>query len=205
MRTSRRRGFVLAVVLLVVAGTAFLIGRASLGDPVEASPSAVDIGFSQDMAVHHEQAIVMSTLAQTRAGASVRTIASGILVGQSQEVGAMRGWLRLWEEPSVDPHPMSWMSSMSHMGGMPGMEHREMPGMATSGQLTRLAQLEGVPFDRLFLQLMIRHHRGGITMAADARKHAALQVVRDAAATMIVEQTEDLAALRALLSATSSS
>ena len=67
--------------------------------------------------------------------------------------------------------------------------------------MAQLARVQGARFDRLFLQLMIRHHRGGIEMAADARKHAALAVVREAAATMLVEQVEDIATMRSLLSA----
>lgn len=191
---TTRRLLASVAVLVVVAGAAFTIGRASSG----AKPSAVDVGFSQDMAVHHEQAILMATLAQTRGGATVRTIVSGILVGQSQEVGAMRGWLRLWDEPAVDPHPMRWMSSMK---GMAGMSNAAMPGMAKPSQLTQLARLQGTKFDRSFLRLMIRHHRGGIEMASDARRHASLKVVRDAAATMIVEQVQDISAMQSLLSA----
>ncbi|GAB3851489.1 DUF305 domain-containing protein [Nocardioides maradonensis] len=189
---------VVAIVAAVVAG--FALGRGSAPAPATSRPSAVDVGFSQDMAVHHEQAILLSTLAQTRGTRTVRTIANGILAGQSQELGALRGWLRLWGEPAVDPQPMAWMGGERVMPGMPGMV-MPMPGMATGGQLTRLAQLQGRRFDVLFLQLMIRHHQGGILMAADARQHAALGVVRDAAASMIVQQVEDIGAMRALLRA----
>ena len=188
-------------VLVVLAVGAFALGRATAPDDPP-RPSAVDVGFTQDMAVHHEQAVLMSTLAQTRAGATVRTIADGILTGQSQELGALRGWLRIWGESAVDPHPMSWMSTGS-MAGMQGMKEMAMPmpGMATGGQLTRLARLQGKRFDVLFLQLMIRHHQGGILMAADAREHAGLSVVRAAASSTIVQQTEDIGAMRALLRA----
>ncbi|GAB4012984.1 DUF305 domain-containing protein [Nocardioides ultimimeridianus] len=203
----RRRAHVptvLLVLLALVAAAAggFSLGRGSAPDttalatPGPPGPTSVEVGFSQDMAVHHEQAVLMATLAQTRATTPVRTIANGILGGQSQELGALRGWLRLWGEPAVDPHPMAWMTGMQGMAGM-----HAMPGMATSGQLSRLAGLEGRRFDVLFLQLMIRHHQGGIQMAADARQHARLAVVRDAAASMIVQQVEDLGAMRALLRA----
>jgi len=196
---THRRTFFAVIAALLVAVAAFAAGHLTAGRG-EMTPSAVDVGFSQDMAVHHEQAILMSTLAQTRGDATVRTIASGILTGQSQEVGAMRGWLRLWHQPAVDAHPMSWMSTM-HGHGMAGMSNATMPGMAEPTQLTRLAQLHGASFDRLFLQLMIRHHRGGVSMAADARRHAGLKVVLEAAATMIVEQVEEIGAMQALLAA----
>lgn len=196
------------LALVAVAAGGFALGRGSAPDPAPPGPpgpTSVDVGFSQDMAVHHEQAVLMATLAQTRATTTVRTIANGILGGQSQELGALRGWLRLWGDPAVDPHPMAWMArtqGTQGMQGMPGMSGgHTMPGMATSGQLTRLAGLGGRRFDVLFLQLMIRHHQGGILMAADARQRAQLAVVRDAAASMIVQQVEDLGAMRALLRA----
>ncbi|HJQ07600.1 MAG TPA: DUF305 domain-containing protein [Nocardioides sp.] len=195
----RRVALLLALVAVLAVGAGgFALGRGSAPDRrTTTGPAAVDVGFSQDMAVHHEQAILMSTLAQTRGTVTVRTIANGILAGQSQELGALRGWLRLWDAPAADPHPMAWMSTEHTMPGM----SMPMPGMATGGQLTRLAQLQGRRFDVLFLQLMIRHHQGGILMAADARQHAALGVVRDAAASMIVQQVEDIGAMRALLRA----
>jgi uncharacterized protein (DUF305 family) len=40
-----------------------------------------------------------------------------------------------------------------------------MPGMATPAQLAELAHADGVPAERLFLTLMIAHHRGGVLMA----------------------------------------
>ena len=39
-----------------------------------------------------------------------------------------------------------------------------MPGMLSPVQLRELDSAEGVAFDRLFLQDMIRHHEGAITM-----------------------------------------
>jgi uncharacterized protein (DUF305 family) len=185
-----------AVLVLVVVAVAFVVGRGSTPAPHEAAgPGAVDIGFSQDMIAHHQQAILMATLAGTRAGPTVRAIAASILGSQSQELGALAGWLRLWGRPQVDAHPMAWMG-MSGMGPTAAM-----PGMATPQQTSRLSTLQGRRFDVLFLQLMIRHHQGGVTMAAAARQHAGLSVVRQAAAAMIVEQADDIATMRALLRA----
>ena len=39
-----------------------------------------------------------------------------------------------------------------------------MPGMLTGEQMARLAAAKGAEFDRLFLQLMIQHHQGALTM-----------------------------------------
>ena len=42
-----------------------------------------------------------------------------------------------------------------------------MPGMLTADEMNRLAQTKGAAFDRLFLEGMIKHHGGAITMVED--------------------------------------
>lgn len=193
------RRYALTVIELIVAlVVAFMIGRLTAPSASTAEPGAVDIGFSQDMAVHHEQAITMAGLAQTRGGPAVRALANTILVNQSQEVGLLRGWLKLWGEPAASSTPMSWMQDAS-MGGMKGS--MSMSGMASPRQMHELWARTGKRFDVLFLQLMIRHHEGGIEMARYAAANAKLGTVRDAARAMAVAQIEDLAQMRPLLEA----
>jgi len=42
-----------------------------------------------------------------------------------------------------------------------------MPGMLTPEEMERLAAANGAEFDRLFLQGMIKHHGGALTMVSD--------------------------------------
>ncbi len=194
----KRLAAYLEIALLVVVAVG--VGRLSNHHSTAATPDAVDVGFSQDMAVHHEQAVLMANLAQRRGSAAVASLANAILVDQSQEVGMMRGWLRLWNRPAVDPTPMAWLPQGQAMV-MAGSGAEAMPGMATPGQLATLATLRGKRFDVLFLQLMIRHHEGGLEMCRYAEEHAKLGVVRSAARSMAVEQLEDLGQLEAILKA----
>ena len=39
-----------------------------------------------------------------------------------------------------------------------------MPGMLSQAEMDKLASLKGAEFDRLFLEGMIKHHQGAITM-----------------------------------------
>jgi uncharacterized protein (DUF305 family) len=203
---------VLGIIIGLVG--AFLIGRASTepGSPDHRAeqPSATDVGFCQDMGSHHEQAVLMSNLAGGRAGPAVKTLANSILVSQSQELGVVRGWLQLWGAPAESSVPMGWMSGAPnqngrHDGGMhdsaamsmqPGTG---MPGMASPEELTSLWAKSGKDFDVLFLQLMLRHHQGGVEMARYAATNAKLPLVRQAAETMLYQQVEDIGQLRALL------
>jgi len=176
---------------------------------VQSRPSAIDVGFSQDMAVHHEQAVLMSNLAETRANLAVKALADSILIGQSQELGVLRGWLLLWSKPAASSSPMSWMSGgaspmhgvMDGKTGMTSSPENSMPGMASPEELNELWTKSGKDFDVLFLQLMIRHHQGGAMMAQYAAIHGTFDVLRQTAKIMISEQAQDIGQMQALLKA----
>jgi uncharacterized protein (DUF305 family) len=58
---------------------------------------------------------------------------------------------------------MAWMPGHSHMA--PATDGVLMHGMASDAERRRLSDANGVDAEILFLQLMIRHHEGGIVMA----------------------------------------
>ncbi|HUE77869.1 MAG TPA: DUF305 domain-containing protein [Longimicrobiales bacterium] len=121
--------------------------------------TAADVRFMRGMLVHHAQALVMTDLAEERAASeSLRMVARRIEISQASEIGLMRRWLgdRGETVPPLD---------MSGHGGAGG--HMHMPGMATDEELARLAAASGVTFDRLFLELMIRHHEGALVMVSE--------------------------------------
>lgn len=178
--------------------------RARAGDTPK--PAVADIGFSQDMITHHHQAVLMAMMAMTRATPAVRPIAQSILRSQSKQIGVMRGWLQAWGAPLANPHPMAWMQdSMSGMGQQEQSERlpssMPMPGMASSKQLAKLWQARGKAFDILFMQLMTRHHEGGVLMARDAEQLANLDYVREAARGIVYEQYLEIGEMKARLNA----
>jgi uncharacterized protein (DUF305 family) len=172
-------------------------------------PGPADIGFCQDMVAHHEQAVLMATLAMDRATPAVHALAQSILVSQSSEIGVMRGWLQLWGAPLVSPtKPMAWMTdSTDALRGLtrPATPKAgaHMPGMASPADLQKLWQARGKPFDILFMQLMTRHHEGGVMMASDVQNSAQLQAVRDTGRGMMFEQAQEIGLMAQLLRADS--
>ena len=76
-----------------------------------------------------------------------------------------------------------------------------MPGMATSDQLRALRAASGEQMDVLFLQLMLRHHEGGVIMLQYASEHASVPEVRNLAAQMLSSQTSESEYLKQLLAA----
>jgi uncharacterized protein (DUF305 family) len=79
-----------------------------------------------------------------------------------------------------------------------------MPGMLTQAQLRELDQARGTDFDRLFLQFMIQHHQGAVTMVHDlfATDGAGQDLLSFKIASDIqVDQTTEIARMERMLEA----
>jgi len=163
-----------------VAVTAFFTAPASLAEPPIIKPgppgapvetlsaeeaaaiadtrySPDDARFMRDMIPHHHQALEMAALVGTRTNnPELIDIAGRIDAAQGDEIRFMQDWLAARGEPVPDPTAHHHMHT-SH----------EMAGMASPEQMAALAAAEGTDFDRLFLELMIRHHDGAVTMVEE--------------------------------------
>ncbi|MCA1696439.1 MAG: DUF305 domain-containing protein, partial [Actinobacteria bacterium] len=165
------------MALVAAAAVAVTVG-AALGScgtnatpPSSSSPSSsstvaqthnqADITFAQDMIPHHAQAITMSKMAAQQAGSpQVKDLAARIQAAQQPEIDQMNGWLRAWNAPVP-----SINSPMGGMGQMDPGASNAMPGMMSGGEMQQLGQATGAAFDRMFLQMMISHHKGAVMMA----------------------------------------
>jgi uncharacterized protein (DUF305 family) len=207
---GRARTIAAAIVAgLVIAAGSFLLGR--LGTLTETTPTttSVEAGFARDMQEHHAQAVEMSLLVRDRTSdTDVRLLAYDIATSQSQQAGQMYGWLTVWGLPQAPAEPsMTWMSrppinATAHphaAGHTPGAA---MPGMATREQLVALAAASGVEAERLYLELMLDHHLGGVEMASAVLERSTQRVVVDLARSIVTAQQaeigliEDMLALR---------
>jgi uncharacterized protein (DUF305 family) len=126
----------------------------------KAGNNAADVHFMAGMIPHHAQAVLIAGWAASHgARLDVRTLCERIVVGQQDEIHLMQFWLREHGEPVP-------AATATHMTmEMNGMQHDMlMPGMLNAEQLAALDKARGSDFDRLFLQAMIGHHQGAITM-----------------------------------------
>ncbi len=158
------RLLVLALALLCFGGALGFSVPSLFGNPGEDS---ADVGYLQDMITHHEQALVMAQYQLTYGERSeVKIFAREILERQSYEIGLMEAKLREWGYRREDrpPTAMAWM-------GM-GMPVESMPGLASEDQMDALRQATGAEADRLFLELMATHHRGGADMGRAGAERA---------------------------------
>ncbi|MGB7201454.1 MAG: DUF305 domain-containing protein [Pyrinomonadaceae bacterium] len=128
--------------------------------------SKKDIEFMQGMIMHHEQAVVMTALVESRSdNKDIRLIGARISQSQTDEMNFMKRWLEVRGEPVV-----SLMDGMSD-GNMSDMQASGakmlMPGMLTPIQMGALMRAKGAGFDRLFLKGMIQHHKGALVMVKE--------------------------------------
>lgn len=121
--------------------------------------SRADVDFMQGMILHHAQAVEMTAMMPSHTqNKSLRALGARINSSQSDEIKFMKRWLAARGE-SV-PSTMPDMQGME----MPNGKMPLMPGMLTAEQMEALRRAEGGEFDRLFLQGMIQHHNGALTM-----------------------------------------
>jgi uncharacterized protein (DUF305 family) len=134
------------------------IGTEQATDLSKVGHTPADVKFMQGMIGHHAQAVEMVALIADRtATEDLKRLGLRIQVSQEDEMNMMRKWLEVRGEKIPGPH------AHHEPGGF-------MPGMLTSEEMAQLAAAKGKEFDRLFLQGMIKHHGGALTMVDELFK-----------------------------------
>lgn len=156
---------------------------------VSSQHSEADVMFAQMMLPHHEQAIEMSDIILAKDGIpdDVTQLAEDIKNAQGPEIQQLTEWLDQWGEPT-EPE-----------GGHGGHNMSEMDGMLSDEELQQLSDAEGTDAARLFLEQMIAHHEGAITMAEDEVADGTYQPAVDLAQTIIDTQQQEIDMMRDLL------
>ena len=158
--------------------------------PADATFNAADVAFAQGMIPHHRQAIEMADLVPSRGSSpEVATLARQIAAAQGPEIATMTSWLQGWDQ-TVPPD-----MGMDHSGHDMG----SMDGMMSADDMERLGGSNGAAFDRMWVEMMIVHHEGALTMAqrevADGKDPTAVALAR----SIIDSQTAEITAMRSLL------
>ncbi|MBM3729430.1 MAG: DUF305 domain-containing protein [Actinobacteria bacterium] len=195
------------IVVMVVAAAvlAAAIGFVFGESRGKGAKNESDIGFLQDMRIHHEQAVNMGLIYLDVSASGMgdgsdsrgilRLIAREIIVNQSNESGRMVQILRQFDaaETNETDEVMGWMGEPVPLA--------RMPGYATDEEMRTLQQSRGAEADRLFAKLMIAHHKGGVHMAEHAGMHGSSDEVRAMADSMVKAQNSEIAEMKKLLAA----
>lgn len=195
-------------------------------DESPANDSA-DVGFARDMSIHHAQAVEMANIAyRITEDPEIELIARDIADTQQFQIGMMTGWLDIWgRSVSSDLPLMGWMGDYDMTLPSPpaglidddsmvdmnmGVDDRDgtavpsakvplMPGMATQDEVDELNVLPPDQMDIRFLQLMIRHHQGGVMMAQAAVEKAEDKHVLNFAQQVINTQQAEINTMTQML------
>ena len=196
-RTTRIAGGLLAGALVLAGcsngGEASGAGAGSGSNAAESTAGETaafnnaDVTFVQQMIPHHRGALAMAQLADERAeDPRVLDLAAQIEAAQQPEIDTMISWLEEWGEPV--PSESSDMEGMDHGSG--DMGDMDMGSMSEE-DMSALESASGAEFDRMFLEMMIEHHRGAVEMAekeaADGSYPDAVAMAEDIAESQTAE------------------
>ena len=197
MRPTTRRALPAAAAALVLAVSACgsnddsSHGAMTGAGGTSASTSAgtatgveADVQFAQMMIPHHQQAVEMADLALENDTASqdVKALAGQIKAAQDPEIQTMKAWLSQWgAQESTGP--------MDHGSG----------GMMSDQDMTSLMGASGPEFNQMWVEMMIEHHQGAITMAQDVLATTANPDVKELATAVVQGQEKEIATMQGML------
>ena len=163
----------LAALLLMLAGGAL----ASAPAP-DRSTALFEIDFMEDMIDHHEMAVQMATLCESRAvHEELRSLCTQIRESQSQEIALMQSWLVSWYSDPYQPE-------------MTNGDMREME---------KLASLSGPEFEIAFMEMMVKHHSKAIKEASTCLEKAYHPELLSLCQNIIETQSREIVQMRSWL------
>ena len=152
-----------------------------------ADNNAADVTFVTGMIPHHQQAVEMSALVPQRStDPAVIKLASDISAAQGPEIETMKVFLVQWNAGEDTDHD-------AHQGGM------DMQGMVDDATMTRLQSLNGAEFDKLWLQSMVGHHEGAVTMANTEIANGANPDAKVLAQQIVTAQQAEIGQMKQML------
>jgi uncharacterized protein (DUF305 family) len=125
------------------------MGHSAVSSSPGAADAPLELQFLDTMIVHHEGAIAMARLSETRAERpEVKKISVGVIAEQDREIAQMKRWREEWFKSA------------------PPAINMEMAGMSGNHMNTAdLARLSGTAFDAEFVRQMIAHHEEALKMS----------------------------------------
>jgi uncharacterized protein (DUF305 family) len=160
----------------------------AMGHDMTGSSSYSDIEFLDQMTMHHQMAVEMARTAVTKASSpEVRRMAQAMVSDQEGEISQMATWRQEWFPGEAAPDTT--------------MSADEMAAMGMGMDMSMLDQATGAAYDRMFLQHMIPHHAGAVTMAAEAQMQSERPEVRELAETIIAAQAKEIGDMQEMIEA----
>ena len=144
-----------------------------------------DLRFIDSMIPHHQGALVMAQeVLQKSKRPELIKLAKSIITEQKKEIAQMQQWRKQWY-PKASATPMMWHAAMNHEMAMTA-EYKQSMMMSMS-----LGKADA-GFDKRFLDAMIPHHQGAVTMGQDLLKKSKRPEMKKLAQNIIKSQQAEI-------------
>lgn len=148
-----------------------------------------DLRFMDAMTPHHQGAVEMAKEAQQKSKRpEIKKLAADMIKAQDQEIAEMKQWRQAWY-PKASSTPMAYDSKKGQM--MP-MSADQRNGMMMSMNLGAADD----QFDLRFINAMIPHHEGAVTMAQDALNKSKRPEIKKLAQAIITSQEQEMTQMK---------
>lgn len=144
-----------------------------------------DLRFIDSMVPHHQGALVMAQeVIEKSKRPELIKFAKNIITDQKKEIAQMQQWRKQWY-PKMSATPIMWHAAMNHEMAMTA-EHKQSMMMSMS-----LGKADA-GFDKRFLDAMIPHHQGAVTMARDSLKKSKRPEMQKLSQSIIKSQQSEI-------------
>lgn len=144
-----------------------------------------DLRFIDGMTPHHQGALEMAKEAlQKSKRAEIKQLANTIIKAQNQEIEQMKKWRKAWYPKAGD----KLMAYNAQMGHMMEMSSEQMKAMMMSTDLGAADD----DFDKRFIDAMIPHHEGAVTMAKDALSKSKRPEIKKMSQDILTSQQKEI-------------
>jgi uncharacterized protein (DUF305 family) len=165
------------------------MGHGTMAMDLGPADANFDLRFIDAMTPHHQGAVEMAKEAQQKSKRpEIRKLAADIIQSQDQEIAEMKQWRQAWY-PKANTTPMAYDAKMGHM--MP-MSAEQMNGMMMRMDLGAADD----QFDLRFINAMIPHHEGAVTMAKDALNKSQRPEIKKLAQAIGSSQQAEIAQMK---------
>jgi uncharacterized protein (DUF305 family) len=170
--------------------TALLVvwGACSVSKPASAE-APYDLRYLDSMIEHHQGAIDMAQMAQSKAQHSeLKVLAASMITTQQRELAQMKQWRGEWYagKPQAASQRMSSVTK-SVSGTVTSMPSTNMDHMQSAS---------GNAFDLMFINMMIPHHQEAVTMANEASQRAEHKDLKSLSKNISSAQSAEIKTMR---------
>jgi uncharacterized protein (DUF305 family) len=144
-----------------------------------------DLRFIDAMTPHHQGAVVMAKEALAKSKRpEIKQLAANIIKAQNKEIEQMKQWRKGWY-PQASDRAVAYDAQKGHTMAM---SPEQMQAMMMSQDLGAADET----FDQRFIDAMIPHHEGALTMAQDALNKTKQPEIKKLAQDILTSQQQEI-------------